>query len=115
MCDVREIADGCRNQIESAGHEAYIRHNGKKIKAPALEPRPLAGKISRSLAEVRCGQLLREWNSSPPIVVVVVAVIAVTAIVIVTAPVVIAAVTTVVSETVDVADVTQVLLNLRPL
>ena len=53
--------------------------------------------------------LLREWDSSPPIVVVV-AIVAVIA----TTPVIITAVTTVVSEPVDVADETQLALDLRP-
>jgi len=53
--------------------------------------------------------LLREWDSSPPIVVVV-AIVAIIA----TTPVIVTAVTAVVSEPVDVADETQLALDLRP-
>jgi hypothetical protein len=69
--------------------------------------------------------LLREWNSSPPIVVVAVApiviiaaaaVIVVSAVVVVSpAVVVIAAITTVVSKTISVAQEFQLALNLVPL
>jgi hypothetical protein len=62
--------------------------------------------------------LLREWNSSPPIVVVAVApivIIAAAAVIVVSAVIVVAAITTVVSKTISVAQEFQLALNLVPL
>src|SRR5262249_25218482 len=61
----------------------------------------------------RCGLIPREWNSWPPVVVPGV----VTIVTIVASPIVIAAIASVTSsipETVNVADVSQLLLNLTP-
>jgi hypothetical protein len=64
-------------------------------------------------------ELLREWNSSHPIVdafaTSTIVVVSTVVIAIAPAPIVVAAVTAVVSETVDVADEAQLALNLRPL
>src|ERR1051325_266746 len=106
MSDVGEIADGRRDQVESAGHEAHINATAKD-KGPGVCAEAFGRVNEQTTSGSQCGRLLREWNSSPPIVVVSIAVVAV-----ITAIVVIAAVVTVVSEAVCVADVTQLLLNL---
>ena len=91
----------------------------KMTKAPG-EPRPFSWKgITGGFTGcwAPSAELLREWNSSHPIFdafatstrVVISAVVAIA-----TAVVVIAAVTTVVSEPIDVADETQLALDLRP-
>src|ERR1043165_87974 len=109
MSDVREIADGRRDQVESAGHEAHINATAKD-KGPGVCAEAFGRVNEQTTSGSQCGRLLREWNSSPPIVVVAIAVIA--TIVVVAAIVVITAIATVISEAVDAADVTQLLLNL---
>ena len=57
MRDVGEIADGSCDQIKGAGHAAYY-----KIKAPALEPRPLAGKPAGQLADSQVRAITEEME-----------------------------------------------------
>jgi hypothetical protein len=101
-------------------HKGKAQRQSAKAKAPVL-PGPLKGsqnRVGNKQFRLQAVHLLREWNSSQPIVVAAIAIapIIAAAIVVVTAAViVIAAITTVVSEAVGVADELQLALNRVPL
>ena len=90
-------------------HDDKLKHIGQQTKAPTDE----AGRgfrKGRSLAGLKRVRLPREWDSSPPIVVTIVSVVTVAASV-----VIVVAVASTITETVNVADVSQFVLYLRPL
>jgi hypothetical protein len=101
VSDIGEIANRRRDKKECSRHK---RRQDYKINRLVLSIRnPVYGQGHER--KFRCGLLPREWDSSPPIVVTIVAVVAVTT------PVVITPVTTI-AKTVNVADVSQLLLDL---
>src|SRR5215213_3702842 len=93
----------------------HKRPKSTKAKAPVF-PGPSKA-VSKRVGYEQCGFkqcLLREWNSSPPIVVAI-AIIAASIVIVAAAVIIVAAITAVGAEAVDVAEESQLLLNLRPL